>query len=129
MILSYNNQPDFSRLELKAEQGSEKEISKNLIDFAKLVWERLAEIVEKQGLCLQVPKVCLGFSNKYYILFTWLKDNHYLECEIFGNKRGIEFFYSYRVPWGEIWADEESPDLKDLYLNDELLEKFKIFAR
>lgn len=43
---------------------------------------------------MKVPDCCSeqGRNNEFHILFTWERDEHYLECEVF-NSGVIQFFY------------------------------------
>jgi hypothetical protein len=73
-------------------------------DFLTLLINKLAQ----HNQVLEVPDCCPnnGSSGDFYAMFTWDKDEHYLECEIFNTKE-IGFFYRNRLT-NEVWSWEYS---------------------
>ena len=59
-------------------------------DFLILLIDKIAQ----QNQVLEVPDCCPnnGSQGDFHIMFTWDKEEHYLECEIM-NSGIIEFFY------------------------------------
>lgn len=94
----------------------------SLIDAAKKLWEKLDSYFMSQGKLLEIPRACLGEKNNF--MYAWNDDEHYLECEIFGETQTAEFFYRNRVS-GDLWGEDVSID------NDfgkEVIEKISLFA-
>jgi hypothetical protein len=86
-----------------------------LIDYSWKIWQKLSSIFSKQGFYLSVPDACPGQNNNF--MYTWSKDEHYLECEVFGSGE-VEFFYKNRATddvWGEdtVLEDEFSSNILD----------------
>ncbi|MEH1786503.1 MAG: hypothetical protein V7L23_13190 [Nostoc sp.] len=92
-----------------------------VLDAAWQTWEKLKEYFSSKGLSLEVPDACPGQSNNF--MFAWSKGEHYLECEVFGNKK-IEFFYQNRNT-SEVWGEDTTLEQK---FSAAALEKVKLFA-
>jgi len=59
-----------------------------VLQYAEHDWDRLLE----QFPTLQEPDACLG--DRYNVMLTWRKDEHYLEYEIIeDHSKPVEFFY------------------------------------
>ncbi len=75
------------------------ELSQNSASLAWLSWNQLRKATFNS---LPVPDACPGPDGQ--LLFTWDKDEHHFELEIFPGGEG-EFFYRNRVS-GELWEAE-----------------------
>lgn len=93
----------------------------SVLDTAWQMWEKLKEYFSFNGLSLEVPDACPGESDNF--MYTWSKGEHYLECEIFGNKE-IEFFYQNRNT-REVWGEDTSLEQE---FSAAVLEKAALFA-
>jgi hypothetical protein len=92
-----------------------------LIDYSWKIWQELSKIFSKRGFYLSVPDACPGEHDNF--MYTWSKDKHYLECEIFGSGE-VEFFYKNRETndvWGEDTVLEEG-------FSSNILDKIALFA-
>jgi hypothetical protein len=81
------------------------------LDYCWDVWDYLSGyfLLNKEKV-LEVPDACIG--DDYGFMYTWHKDNLYLECEVFEDK-SICFFYKYKN-----YLDSKAWDLgKDLPAN------------
>lgn len=106
----------------EARATRESEFSERVLDMAWLVWTRLRKHFIKGELCLEVPDACPGQKDNF--MYTWSKEEHYLECEFFGSGE-IEFFYRNRET-GRNWAEDttfEQPFSKTI------LEKVELFTQ
>jgi hypothetical protein len=90
----------------EARAAKESEFSEGVLDIAWLVWMRLRNHFMENKLCLEVPDACPGQKDNF--MYTWSKEEHYLECEIFGNGE-IEFFYRNRKT-GQNWGEDTTLD-------------------
>jgi hypothetical protein len=63
------------------------------LDYCWDVWDYISGyfLLNKEKV-LEVPDACIGNASGF--MYTWRKDNFYLECEIFEDET-IEFFYKY----------------------------------
>ncbi|MEH2458590.1 hypothetical protein [Nostoc sp.] len=93
----------------------------SVLDTAWLTWEKLKEYFLSKGLPLEVPDACPGKSNNF--MYAWSKGEHYLECEILGNKE-LEFFYQNRNT-SEVWGEDTSLEQE---FSAAVLEKVALFA-
>ncbi|QKQ75563.1 hypothetical protein [Nostoc sp. TCL240-02] len=93
----------------------------SVLDTAWQTWEKLKEYFSSKGLSLEVPDACPGESDNF--MYTWSKGEHYLECEIFGNKE-IEFFYQNRNT-SEVWGEDTTLEQE---FSAAVLEKAALFA-
>lgn len=93
----------------------------SVLDTAWQTWEKLKQYFLSKGLSLEVPDACPGESDNF--MYTWSKGEHYLECEIFGNKE-IEFFYQNRNT-SEVWGEDTTLEQE---FSAAVLEKAAIFA-
>lgn len=94
-------------------------------DFLDLLINKLA----KRNLILEIPDCCPNnSSDNFYIMFTWDKDEDYLECEIF-NSGVIEFFYRNRYTH-KVWSWECNFTMRNEFEDgiEELLEKISLFV-
>jgi hypothetical protein len=89
---------------------------------AQKVWNDLNNHFQAGYQELIVPDACIGNTDNF--MYTWIKDEHYLECEIFGNGE-IEFFYRQEIT-GQVWGEDTTLD--NLLLAT-ILEKVAIFVR
>jgi hypothetical protein len=92
-----------------------------LIDYSWKIWQELSKVSSKRGFYLSVPDACPGQNNNF--MYTWSKDEHYLECEVFGSGE-VEFFYKNRETndvWGEDTVLEEG-------FSSNILDKVALFA-
>jgi hypothetical protein len=89
-------------LHSEAASSNEAEFTVFVIDYSWQVWQALSSRFLECDLCLEVPDACPGHSDN--LMYTWSKSEHYLECEIFGN-RAVEFFYRNRKS-GEVWGED-----------------------
>jgi hypothetical protein len=81
---------------LKAEFPGREEF----LDYCWDAWEYLSGRLSPKT--LEVPDACIGNASGF--MYTWRKDNFYLECEIFED-RTIEFFYKQKTEIDyEEWA-------------------------
>jgi hypothetical protein len=72
-------------------------------------------------LYIEVPDACPGRRDNF--MYTWSKEEHYLECEIFGSGE-IEFFYRNRET-GKNWGEDTTIAQ---VLSPVILEKVKLFT-
>jgi hypothetical protein len=79
-------------LRIEAESNHEVDFSIAVINLADQIWKNLNDYFENES--LEVPDACPGNDDNF--MYTWSKDEHYLECEIFSNG-AIEFFYRDRT--------------------------------
>jgi hypothetical protein len=93
----------------------------SVLDTAWQTWEKLKEYFSSKGLSLEVPDACPGENDNF--MYTWSKGEHYLECEIFGNKE-IEFFYQNRNT-SEVWGEDTSLEKE---FSAAVFEKAALFA-
>ncbi|MFN6540065.1 MAG: hypothetical protein RM021_027465 [Nostoc sp. EkiNYC01] len=93
----------------------------SVLDTAWQTWEKLKEYFSSKGLFLEVPDACPGQSDNF--MYAWSKGEHYLECEIFGNKE-LEFFYQNRNT-SEIWGEDTTLEQE---FSAAVLEKVALFA-
>lgn len=93
----------------------------SVLDTAWQTWEKLKEYFLLKGLCLEVPDACPGQSDNF--MYAWSKGEHYLECEIFGNK-ALEFFYQNRNT-NEVWGEDTTLEQE---FSAAVLEKVALFA-
>lgn len=88
--------------------------------FLTLLISKLA----KRNLVLEIPDCCPNSNQEeFHIMFTWNKDEHYLECEVFNNEE-VEFYYRNRVTkqdWGEDTTLTQP-------LCEEVIEKLSLFV-
>ncbi|WP_026098232.1 hypothetical protein [Kamptonema formosum] len=89
-------------LKKEARVTGETEFSEKVLDLSWSVWEKLKNLFEARGQCLEVPDACPGSRDNF--MYTWSKAEHYLECEIFGTGE-IEFFYRNRKN-GAVWGED-----------------------
>jgi hypothetical protein len=109
-------------LRFEAESTHESEFTVFVINYSWQIWQELSKHFSEQGLCLEVPDACPGENDNF--MYTWSKDEHYLECEIFGHG-AVEFFYRNRKS-GEIWGEDTA--LKYGF-SMAIFKKAKLFAR
>ena len=78
----------------------------SVIWLAKDFLNTLSYKISQQNQVLEVPDCCPnnGSQGDFHIMFTWDKEEHYLECEIM-NSGLVEFFYRNRLT-KEIWEYE-----------------------
>lgn len=100
----------------------DKETLFNLLKFSKEVWRILDNYFRARSLNLQVPDACIGNSNQF--MYTWIKGDHYLECEIFSSGE-VEFFYKQKSS-GTIWGEDTKIEHE---FSTDILEKVQIFAQ
>jgi len=93
----------------------------SVLDTAWQTWEKLKEYFLLKGLSLEIPDACPGQSDN--LMYAWSKGEHYLECEIFGNKE-LEFFYQNRNT-SEVWGEDTSLEQE---FSAAVLEKVALFA-
>jgi hypothetical protein len=64
------------------------------LDYCWDVWDYISGyfLLNKEKV-LEVPDACIGDASGF--MYTWRKDNFYLECELFENG-AIEFFYKHK---------------------------------
>lgn len=104
-------------------------------DFLNLLTNKLSQ----QNKVLEVPDCCPsnGSQGDFHIMFTWDKNEHYLECEI-TNSGLVEFFYRNHLT-KEVWGcdtDSRSEVLTSYTLTEadisqksnELLDKLSLFV-
>lgn len=102
--------------------------SEDILLKAYSVWSKLRDtfFYKKPKQILEVPDCCpnTGSEGEFHIMFTWTKDIHYLECEIFNNG-DIEFFYRNRripsVGWGEDYTIGQT-------FSEDLIDKLSLFV-
>jgi len=106
-------------LRLEIISGLETEFTLSVLKNAEQVWKKMREIFSSQGKCLEIPDACPGYNDN--LMYTWLRGEHYLECEIFGSGE-VEFFYRAN---NEVWGE-------DIKLGQEfstaIIEKAALFA-
>lgn len=93
-------------------------------DFLTLLIHKLAQI----NLVLEVPDCCpnTGSQGEFHIMFSWDKDEDYLECEIF-NTGMIEFFYRNSFTH-KVWIWKCDFAMCNSLEADELFEKLSYFV-
>jgi hypothetical protein len=89
-------------LKSEAQESYESQFTVAVLEYSWQTWNALSIYFSRKSLRLEVPDACPGQDNDF--MYTWSKSEHYLECEIFGN-RTIEFFYRNRNS-GEVWGEE-----------------------
>jgi hypothetical protein len=102
-------------------------ITPKLEQLSIMVWDRLQQVfLNGDHRCLQIPSVCPG--NVSNLMYTWNKDDHYLECEIF-EEGEIEFFYRNRNT-GETWGEDVTSDAltPDQTFSEQILQKTGLFV-
>lgn len=109
-------------LRLEAKSTNESEFSVSVIDKSLHVWQELSKGFTQKGFWLEVPNACPGQNNDF--MYTWSKDMHYLECEIFGNG-AVEFFYRNRES-GDIWGEDTTFERG---FSAAIFEKVALFSR
>lgn len=102
--------------------------SENIILKAYSVWSNLRDtfFYKKPKQILEVPDCCpnTGSQGEFHIMFTWTKDEHYLECEIFNNG-DIEFFYRNRIMPSEGWGEDYTIGQT---FSEDLIDKLSLFV-
>lgn len=68
-------------------------------EFAWIAWNYLSDAMLNR---LSVPDACPGVNGQ--LLYTWDRDEHHLEIEIFP-RASAEFFYRNRIS-GQLWEDD-----------------------
>lgn len=96
-------------------------------DFLNLISYKLSQ----QNKTLEVPDCCPtdGKREEFHIMFTWNKNEHYLECEIM-NRGLVEFFYRNRLT-KEVWGCDTDYGLTDAQISqdsNDLLDKLQLFT-
>lgn len=107
------------RINDRIDVKEERNVSKDTLDIALTVWEKLRHLCESVGV-LSIPSACVGSDDNF--MYTWSNSVHYMECEIFGSGE-IEFFYRNKNN-GEVWG-------KDVCLNrgfEEIFDKAVLFC-
>jgi hypothetical protein len=101
-------------------------ITPKLEQLSLMVWDRLQQAVLSGDRCLQIPSICPGHASN--LMYTWNRDEHYLECEIF-EQGEIEFFYRNRNT-GETWGEDMTSALLplDQPFSEEILQKTDLFV-
>jgi hypothetical protein len=106
-------------LRLEVIAGNETEFTLSVLEKAEQVWEALRKVFSSQNKCLEVPDACPGYNDNF--MYTWSKEEHYLECEIFGSGE-VEFFYrTNNNVWGEDIKFEQE-------FSAEIIEKVILFT-
>jgi len=98
------------------------EFSEGVLDLSWSVWETLRNLFVAKDLCLEVPDACPGTRDNF--MYTWSKNEHSLECEIFGTGE-IEFFYRDRRN-GKVWGEDTT--LEQVFSID-ILDKVSLFIK
>lgn len=109
---------DQHRDEIIKSTGSDK-----LIYLARHYWTFLKmRVYSSSNQILEVPDCCPN-SDCSIFMFTWDKNEHYLECEIIsdGSK---EFFYKNRFT-REVWGEDYLPKVD---ISDYILDKLLLFT-
>lgn len=92
-------------------------ISEDVFNCASRVWTKINLL----DLNLEVPDACPGYRDN--LMFTWLKGEHYLECEVFGN--GIVEFFYFNKESEQTYSEDTEINAK---LSAEILEKLNLFT-
>ncbi|MEO1401224.1 MAG: hypothetical protein AAFV72_08185 [Cyanobacteria bacterium J06635_1] len=108
-------------LRTEAKSDDEARVMLSILDIAERVWGKLNNHFEEGGRKLEIPDACAGDQDDF--MYTWSKNEHYLECEIFGNGN-IEFFYRNRHS-SEVWGEDTTLDNG---FSNAIFEKLSIFA-
>lgn len=83
-------------------------------------WDAVLSLRHATGGTLPVPNCGIGGYGQ--VLFTWNRDEHHFECEVFPGAR-IEYFYRNRRT-GAIWDHESRPGVP---ISAEIKEKLALF--
>ena len=97
----------------------EGSLTSHTANLAWAIWNHLSEITLN---CLAVPDACPGSQGQ--ILYTWDKDEHHLELEVFPNSPA-EFFYRNRI-FGQLWEADYQADAP---LSEEVSDKLALFLK
>lgn len=93
------------------------------LDYCWEVWQHFnGYFLLQKAQVLEVPDACIGDGKGF--MFTWEKDEHYLECEIFEDQ-SIEFFYKNKASNELAYSDAST--LEDGF-PDTLLHKMSFFV-
>ena len=103
----------------------------SVIWLAKDFLNTLSYKISQQNQVLEVPDCCPnnGSQGDFHIMFTWDKEEHYLECEIM-NSGLVEFFYRNRLT-KESWGRDLDYTLTEADISqdsNELLDKLSLFV-
>jgi hypothetical protein len=86
----------------ETQDAGEFEFTRSVLEYAWQVWEILKGYYRINCMYLEIPDACPGHSDNF--MLTWSREEHYLECEIFGSG-AVEFFYRNRQT-GQVWGED-----------------------
>lgn len=102
----------------------------SVVYLARHFLDLLVYELAQKNLVLEVPDCCPnnGSQEDFRIMFTWDKNEHYLECEIVDNET-VEFFYRNHLT-NEVWGEDfVMTDLTQWQLHSKaVLDKLSLFV-
>lgn len=105
--------------------------SDQIVDVAYNSLQKLCGTLMSQNKVLEIPDCCpnTGTEWDFHIMFTWNKDEHYMECEVLVDGT-LEFFYRNRLT-NEVWGEDHSITedyFPDSVYDEALLNKLSYFV-
>lgn len=110
----------------KSKEGNYKD-SFDILHKALALWQKLRSgVLTTHNLILDVPDCCPSSDEEFHIMFTWNRDEHYLECEVMTNGT-FEMFYRNKLT-KEIWGEDYLQHPENFLEYTELWNKLSYFT-
>lgn len=102
--------------------------SDQIVNVAYNCLQKLCGTLMSHNKVLEIPDCCPnnGTEGDFHIMFTWDKDEHYLECEVLVDGTA-EFFYSNRLS-KEVWGEDYLLLENKLFSDNVLFDKLSYFV-